>query len=144
MKFFQLVVFNLKEGWYFCCHSWPSKNSIQNSFDLNFFMKCCCKISIMQFYKLFKKIIWRHIYISKDDFINKALPFAKISPLACWWIWFFLSFLRKSHVADFIPIGTLCCSCPWLCNHFKDLNSKAFKRLSQILFFHQPQMEVGK
>ena len=71
-------------------------------------MKCCCKISIMQFYKLFKKIIWRHIYISKDDFINKALPFAKISPLACWWIWIFLSFLRKSHVADFIPIGTLC------------------------------------
>ena len=71
-------------------------------------MKCCCKISIMQFYKLFKKIIWRHIYISKDDFINKALPFAKISPLACWWIWIFLSFLRKSHVADFIPIGALC------------------------------------
>ena len=71
-------------------------------------MKWCCKISIMQFYRLFKKIIWKDIYVLQDDFINKALPFAKLSPWVCWWIWIFLSFLRKFHVKDFIPIGTLC------------------------------------
>ena len=58
LKLFQLIVFNLKEDWYFCCYSWLSKNSIQNSFELNFFLKWCCKISIMQFYKLFKKMVW--------------------------------------------------------------------------------------
>ena len=62
----------------------------------------------MQFYRLFKKIIWKGIYVLQDDFINKALPFAKLSPWVCWWIWIFLSFLRKFHVSDFIPIGTLC------------------------------------
>ena len=98
LKLFQLIVFNLKEDWYFCCYSWLSKNSSQNSFELNFFLKWCCKISIMQFYKLFKKIIWKDIHILQDDCINKALPFAKISPWVCWWIWIFLSFLRKVHV----------------------------------------------
>ena len=83
------------------------KNPIQNSFDLSFFLKWCCKISIMQFYKLFKKIIWKDIHILQDDCINKALPFAKISSRVCWWIWIFLSFLRKFHGSDFIPIGTL-------------------------------------
>ena len=76
--------------------------------DLNFFLKWCCKISIMQFYRLFKKIIWKDIYVLQDDFINKALPFAKLSPWVCWWIWIFLSLLIKFHVSDFIPNGTLC------------------------------------
>ena len=68
LKLFQLIVFNLKEDWYFCCYSWLSKNSSQNSFELNFFLKWCCKISIMQFYKLFKKIIWKDIYIDRSGF----------------------------------------------------------------------------
>ena len=55
-----------------------------------------------------QKIIWKDIYVLQDDFINKALPFANLSPWVCWWIWIFLSFLRKFHVKDFIPIGTLC------------------------------------
>ena len=75
-------------------------------------MKWCCKISIMQFYKLFKKVIWKDIHILQNDCINKALQFAKISPWVCWWIWIFLSFLRKFHGSDFIPIGTLC-SCDY-------------------------------
>ena len=62
----------------------------------------------MQFYKLFKKMIWMDIYILQDDFTNKALPFAKLSPWVCWWIWIFLRFLRKVHVTDFMPIGTVC------------------------------------
>ena len=55
-----------------------------------------------------QKIIWKDIYVLQDDLVNKALPFAKLSPWVCWWIWIFLSFLRKLHVKDFIPIGTLC------------------------------------
>ena len=55
-----------------------------------------------------QKIIWKDIYVLQDDLVNKALPFAKLSPWVCWWIWIFLSFLRKFHVKDFIPIGTLC------------------------------------
>ena len=108
LQLFWSIVFNLKEHWYFCSYSWSSKNPFQNSSDLNFFLKWCCKISIMQFYRLFKKIIWKDIYVLQDDFINKALPFAKLSPWVCWWIWIFLSFLRKFHVSDFIPIETLC------------------------------------
>ena len=54
-----------------------------------------------------QKIIWKDIYVLQDDLVNKALPFAKLSPWVCWWIWIFLSFLRKFHVKDFIPIGTL-------------------------------------
>ena len=57
-----------------------------------------------------QKIIWKDIYVLQDDLVNKALPFAKLSPWVCWWIWIFLSFLRKFHVKDFIPIGTLCIS----------------------------------
>ena len=55
-----------------------------------------------------QKIIWKDIYVLQDDLVNKALPFVKLSPWVCWWIWIFLSFLRKFHVKDFIPFGTLC------------------------------------
>jgi hypothetical protein len=111
IKLFQLIVFNVKEGQYFCWYSWSSKDHIQNSFWLNFLLKWCCEILNMQSYKVFKTFFWKDIYFLQDDCINKALPFAKISPWVCWWIWIFLSFLRKFHVSDFIPFGTLCRPC---------------------------------
>ena len=54
-----------------------------------------------------KNNLERHLCF-QDDFINKSIPFAKLSPLVCWWIWIFLSFQKNSNVKDFIPIGTLC------------------------------------
>ena len=108
IRLFQLIIFNIKEGQYFCWYSWSSKDHIQNSFWLNFFLTWCVKSQKWSFTNLKKKQFWKDIYFLQDDCINKALPFAKKSPWVCWWIWIFLSILRKFHVSGFIPIGTLC------------------------------------
>ena len=90
------------------------KKPYSKKFWLRFLFEMMLQVLNHAVLQTLQKIIWKDIYVLQDDLVNKALPFAKLNPWVCWWIWIFLSFLRKFHVKDFIPIGTLC----WVQNFF--------------------------
>ena len=82
-----------------------------------------------------QKIIWKDIYVLQDDLVNKALPFAKLSPWVCWWIWIFLSILRKFHVLEITPFGTL-----WSCR--KDWENDFEKKVLSSIKFCRKNLDM--